>query len=89
MACDKRNHCALEQALVKMREERNELRRQNTSLHGNVVGLEAKVRRLEVVAKDLEYALDIANEKVAEAQVLVENIEVKIRGMAMVLARHE
>ena len=36
-----------------MREERERVRRQNTSLHGNVVGLEAKVRRLEVVAKDL------------------------------------
>lgn len=46
MTCDDRWHRSLEQALAKMREERNELRKQNKSLRGNVTGLEAKLRRL-------------------------------------------
>jgi truncated hemoglobin YjbI len=88
MACDERNHRVLEQALTKMREERNELRRQNMSLHDDVVGLEAKLRRLEIWARDLENALNIVNEKGAEAQVLVEDIEVKIQEVAAALARN-
>jgi chromosome segregation ATPase len=47
MACDERNHRALEAALTKMREERNSQTKMVRSLHGNVVGLEAKVRNLE------------------------------------------
>ena len=52
MACDDRGHHVLEQALTKMREERNEQTDRARHLHGNVVGLEAKVRDLEVALRD-------------------------------------
>ena len=68
MSCDERNHRALEQALERMREERNDQTDRARSLHGNVVGLEAKVRDLEVALRD-------ALERGAAAQCRVEKTE--------------
>jgi predicted nucleic acid-binding Zn-ribbon protein len=82
MACDERGHRALEQALAKMREERNEQTDRARRLHGNVVGLEAKVR-------DLEVALHDALERGAEAQVRAEKAEATIVEMQVVLAMAE
>lgn len=71
MACDERGHRALEQALTKMREERNEHTDRARHLHGNVVGLEAKVRDLEVALRD-------ALERGAAAQCRAETAEALI-----------
>jgi hypothetical protein len=47
MACDERGHRALEQAIGNMREQRDQQTRKATSLQDNLVGLEAKVQRLQ------------------------------------------
>jgi len=60
MACDERGHRALEDALTKMREERNEQTDRALRLHGNVVGLEARIRDLETALHDLRSLLACA-----------------------------
>ena len=65
MACNKRNHCGLEQALEKMRRERNVARTEAANLFSSVV-------RLKMTAQNLETALHEALEKGAEAQVQAE-----------------
>ena len=78
MSCNERNHRALEQALDKMREERDEQTKRAKGLHGNVVGLEAKIRELET-------ALDRANERNAEVLARAERAETKIVEIEAVL----
>ena len=68
MACDERGHRALEQALTKMREERNEQTDRARSLHGNVVGLEAKIRSLEVTLHDAKSRAEQAELRLAELE---------------------